>query len=100
MDISSIGSKLGYQGLPSAKDIASILAARPSMAELSAKALEATQSNPNATDDAAKSGAAIASGKVDLKPLVTATFPFEDSVAAFERAAEGRASHVKLQIKL
>ena len=44
--------------------------------------------------------AMIASGKVDLKPLVTATFPFEDSVAAFERAAEGRPSDVKLQIKL
>ena len=42
----------------------------------------------------------IASGKVDLKPLVTATFPFEDSVAAFERAAEGRPADVKLQITL
>jgi hypothetical protein len=66
MDISSIGSKIGYQNLPSAKDIASILAARPSMAELSAKALEATESNPNAADDAAKSGATLASGKVDM----------------------------------
>ena len=34
--------------------------------------------------------AMIASGKVDLKPLITETFPFDDSVAAFERAAEGR----------
>ena len=42
----------------------------------------------------------IASGKVDLKPLVSATFPFEESVQAFERAAEGRAGDVKLQIKL
>lgn len=42
----------------------------------------------------------IASGKVDLKPLVSATFPFEDSVAAFERAAEGRPGDVKLQIEL
>ncbi len=66
MDISSIGSKLGYQGLPSAKDIASILAARPSMAELSAKALAATTTDPSAADDVAKSGAAIASGKVDM----------------------------------
>ncbi len=40
----------------------------------------------------------IASGKVDLKPLVSGTFPFTDSVAAFERAAEGRATDVKLQI--
>ena len=42
--------------------------------------------------------AMIASGKVDLKPLVSATFPFEDSVTAFERAAEGRPTDVKLQI--
>lgn len=42
----------------------------------------------------------IASGKVDLRPLVTATFDFEDSIAAFERAAEARASDIKLQIKL
>jgi D-xylulose reductase len=42
----------------------------------------------------------IASGKVDLKPLVSETFPFSDSVAAFERAAEGRPGDVKLQIKL
>ena len=40
----------------------------------------------------------IASGKVDLKPLLSATFPFADSVSAFERAAEGRPSDVKLQI--
>ena len=42
----------------------------------------------------------IASGKVDLKPLISETFPFEQSVAAFERAAEGRPADVKLQIKL
>ncbi len=44
--------------------------------------------------------AMIASGKVDLKPLISATFPFEDSIAAFERAAEGRPKDVKLQIKM
>jgi D-xylulose reductase len=42
----------------------------------------------------------IASGKVDLKPLVTETFPFAKSVEAFERAAEGRPGDVKLQITL
>jgi len=42
--------------------------------------------------------ALLASGKVDLKPLISATFPFEDSVAAFERAAEGRPADIKLQI--
>lgn len=44
--------------------------------------------------------AMIASGKVDLKPLITRTFSFEESIAAFERAAEGRPGDVKLQIRL
>ncbi len=42
----------------------------------------------------------IASGKVDLKPLVTATFAFEDSIKAFEQAAAGLPSVVKLQITM
>ena len=42
--------------------------------------------------------ALIASGKVDLKPLISETFPFEESIPAFERAAEGRPADVKLQI--
>jgi D-xylulose reductase len=42
----------------------------------------------------------ISSGKVDLKPLITETFAFDQSIAAFDRAAEGRASDVKLQIKV
>lgn len=44
--------------------------------------------------------AMIASGKVDLKPLVSETFPFEQSVAAFERASEARSTDVKIQIKM
>ncbi|MDE1156979.1 MAG: NAD(P)-dependent alcohol dehydrogenase [Neorhizobium sp.] len=40
----------------------------------------------------------IASGKVDLKPLITGTYDFKDSIAAFERAASGDPSDVKLQI--
>lgn len=40
----------------------------------------------------------IASGKVDLKPLITETFRFQDSIAAFERAAAVRPSDIKLQI--
>jgi D-xylulose reductase len=44
--------------------------------------------------------AIIASGKIDLKPLISDTLPFEQSVAAFERAAEGRPTDVKLQIKI
>ena len=42
----------------------------------------------------------IASGKVDLKPLITATFNFSQSIAAFERAAGGKPSDVKLQIRV
>jgi D-xylulose reductase len=44
--------------------------------------------------------ALIASGKVDLKPLISGTFAFEDSIEAFRRAAEGRGSDVKLQIQV
>ena len=44
--------------------------------------------------------ALIASGKVDLKPLITGTFAFRDSVEAFERAASGLPTDVKLQIRV
>jgi D-xylulose reductase len=46
----------------------------------------------------AKAVALLASGKVDLKPLISASFPFSESIAAFKRAAEGRPTDVKLQI--
>ena len=42
----------------------------------------------------------IASGKVDLNPLVSETFAFADSIQAFERAVEARPTDVKIQIKL
>ncbi len=42
--------------------------------------------------------AQIASGKVDLKPLISATFPFSEGVAAFERAAKALPADIKLQI--
>lgn len=44
--------------------------------------------------------ALIASGKVDLKPLITGTYVFDDSIAAFERAASANPNDVKLQITL
>ncbi len=44
--------------------------------------------------------AMIASSKVDLKPLISETFRFDESIAAFERAAEGRPGDVKLQIAM
>lgn len=42
----------------------------------------------------------LSSGKVDLLPLLSATFPFEKSVKAFERAAEYRPADIKLQIEM
>jgi D-xylulose reductase len=47
-----------------------------------------------------KAVALLSSGKVDLKPLISANFAFEDSIAAFERAAQGRPADIKLQIIL
>ena len=44
--------------------------------------------------------ALISSGKVNLKPLITGAYAFADSIAAFERAAEGRPTDVKLQIRV
>lgn len=42
----------------------------------------------------------MAAGRIDTERLISETFPFEQSVAAFERAAEGRSSDVKLQITI
>lgn len=42
----------------------------------------------------------IASGQVDLKPLISETFAFDDAIKAFERAASGLPNDVKLQIRL
>ncbi len=44
--------------------------------------------------------ALFASGRVDLKPLISETFPFERSVEAFDRAVEARPTDVKLQIRV
>ncbi len=42
--------------------------------------------------------ALFASGRVDLKPLVSDSFAFKDSIAAFDRAVAAHPSDVKLQI--
>jgi D-xylulose reductase len=42
----------------------------------------------------------LGSGKVDLTRLVSATFPFEQSIVAFERAAAARPGDIKLQIEV
>lgn len=44
--------------------------------------------------------ALIGSGKVDLKPLISETFEFEDSIKAFDRAVEARPGDVKIQIRV
>ena len=44
--------------------------------------------------------ALIASGKVNLKPLISQTFAFQDSVVAFDRAVEARPTDVKIQISM
>ena len=42
----------------------------------------------------------MAAGKIDVKPLITDRFPFEDSVKAFEFAANLPPTSVKVQIEL
>lgn len=42
----------------------------------------------------------MGSGKVDLKPLITDTFTFEDSIKAFEYVAQGKPETIKAQITL
>jgi D-xylulose reductase len=44
--------------------------------------------------------ALIASGKVNLLPLISETFPFDESIQAFERAAQARPADIKLQIQM
>jgi D-xylulose reductase len=44
--------------------------------------------------------ALMGSGKIDVKPLITDTFAFEDSIAAFDYACNMRPSSVKAQIVL
>jgi len=42
----------------------------------------------------------LESGKIDLKPLITDVYPFEESVKAFEYAANMRPTSVKVQIEM
>lgn len=44
--------------------------------------------------------AMLSSGAIDVKPLITRTFDFDDSVKAFEIAASAPPADVKMQIKL
>jgi D-xylulose reductase len=42
----------------------------------------------------------LSSGAIDVKPLITRTFDFDESVHAFETAASAPPADVKMQIKL
>lgn len=44
--------------------------------------------------------AMLASGTIDVAPLITRTFPFAESVAAFELAAKAPPGEVKMQIEV
>ena len=44
--------------------------------------------------------ALLASGKIDLKPLISRTYAFDESIEAFEFAAEARPDVVKVQIEM
>ncbi len=44
--------------------------------------------------------ALIASGAIDVKPFISRTFPFSEGVRAFEEAASGQPSDVKIQIEM
>ncbi|WP_028116757.1 NAD(P)-dependent alcohol dehydrogenase [Ferrimonas senticii] len=42
----------------------------------------------------------IASGKLDVKPLISQTFKFDDALAAYDRALEANPSDVKIMIEM
>ncbi|MCQ8241707.1 NAD(P)-dependent alcohol dehydrogenase [Rhizosaccharibacter radicis] len=42
----------------------------------------------------------MASGRIDLSPLLTESFPFSESIEAFDRAVSARPTDVKLQIRM
>lgn len=44
--------------------------------------------------------ALIASGKIDVKPLISEVYAFDDSIAAYDRAVNGEPGDVKIQIEL
>ncbi len=44
--------------------------------------------------------ALLAQGKIDVKPLISATYPFKESIEAFERADAAHPTDVKIQIAM
>lgn len=42
----------------------------------------------------------LSSGKLKVTPLLSATYKFKDSVQAYERAAEGRPTDIKIMLEM
>jgi D-xylulose reductase len=47
-----------------------------------------------------RSVALLASGRIDVKPLISATYPLDACIAAFERADAAHPNDIKIQIAM
>ena len=65
MDVGSI-SRSGYSPIPTFQDMAAVMAARPSMAQLSAKAAVQVSARADDVTDSIKSASAAGDGTVDM----------------------------------
>jgi hypothetical protein len=65
MDVSGVG-RSGYTQLPVFKDAASVLAARPAMAELQTKAVAGSSSRAEEAAEAARSASGVDGGNLDI----------------------------------
>ena len=65
MNVSGV-NRSGYTPLPSVQDLAAVLAARPSMAEMSSKAAVQAVGRSDDLAAATRSASATADGRVDL----------------------------------
>jgi hypothetical protein len=67
MDVSGVSTRMGYAQLPTSQDMATMLAARPSMAQMSSKALAETADKQGQVDASAKAlSSGNATGTVDM----------------------------------
>ncbi|SNY91047.1 D-xylulose reductase [Cohaesibacter sp. ES.047] len=92
IDLVCPGGRIVLVGMPAEKIALDVVALQ--VKEIS---LTGTFRYANVWDRALK---LLASGKINVKPMISDTFVFDDSIKAFERAAEHRAQDVKLQISL
>jgi hypothetical protein len=67
MDVTGVGSRINFAQLSTSQDMAAVLAARPSMAQMSSKALAETADKQNQVDASTKAlSAGNVTGKVDM----------------------------------